>query len=105
MLKNILHEIETYPPGYSNWLDLLLNFSKSFYEVVITGEDAQNEMQELNKHYLPNILKAGSSMADDSPLLKNRFTKGETNIYVCRDRACELPSKSTEEALRKIKKQ
>lgn len=105
MLKNILHEIETYPPGYSNWLDLLLNLSKAFYEVVITGKDAQKELQELNKHYLPNILKAGSSTSAASPLLKNRFTKGKTQIYVCRDAACELPSKTIVEALRKVKKQ
>lgn len=104
MLKNILPEIETYPPGYSNWLDLLLNFSKPFYEVVITGENAQNELQELNKHYLPNILKAGSQEADDATLLKNRFIKEKTQIYVCQEGACELPSESTDKALHKIKK-
>lgn len=104
MLKNILSEIETYPPGYSNWLDLMLNLNKEFYEVVITGEESRDTLNELNKHYLPNILKAGSNTADELPLLKDRYIKGKTLLYVCKEGACELPSTSIEDVLGKIKK-
>src|SRR5690606_39726153 len=48
MLKNVLSEIEHYPPGCSNWLDLMMNFTHPFYEVVITGKDALSKKKQLN---------------------------------------------------------
>ena len=61
MLKNVLTELSSYPIGFSNWLDLLSNYQSNFYEVVVVGNQASEKINTINKHYLPNILIAGST--------------------------------------------
>lgn len=102
MLNNVKPEIKSYGSAYSNWLDLLLNYTNPFYEVAIVGDDAINKTQDLNSHYLPNILIANSAKSSDSPLIKDRFIDGKTYIYVCVNNACKLPVTSAEEALKLI---
>src|SRR5690606_10587912 len=73
MLKNILNEIEVYPSGFSNWLDLLSNYQNDFFEVVVVGNEASEKIRELNRNYLPNIIIAGSESENDRAVFKNRF--------------------------------
>ena len=35
MLNNVKPEIQEYPSGYSNWFDLMLNYTSPYYEVAI----------------------------------------------------------------------
>ncbi|WP_299891421.1 thioredoxin domain-containing protein [uncultured Lacinutrix sp.] len=104
MLNTIKPEIQTYTSSYSNWLDLMLNFSTSFYEVAIVGEEALDKIEELNSHYIPNKIIAGSLIDNNLPLLKNRYTENETYIYVCINKTCKKPTKDIIEALNNIKK-
>jgi uncharacterized protein YyaL (SSP411 family) len=99
MLNNISPEIDPYPNGFSNWLDLMLKISDSFYEVAIVGEDAVSKTIEINKSFKPNKLIIGSLNDSDLPLLKNRYVNNDTFIYVCVKKACKLPVKTSEEAL------
>ena len=99
MLNNISPEFDSYPDGFSNWLDLMLKLSDSFYEVAIVGENALIKATEINKNFKPNKLIIGSLNESDLPLLKNRYIDGDTFIYVCVKKACRLPVKTTQEAL------
>jgi uncharacterized protein YyaL (SSP411 family) len=102
MLKNVLAELEQYPGGFSNWLDLLSNYQHGYYEVVIVGENAVELTRTINSNYIPNKLVAGSTEPSDSYLLKGRYAGGKTLIYVCVNNTCKLPVGTTEEALRLI---
>jgi uncharacterized protein YyaL (SSP411 family) len=104
MLKNVSEEIKQYPSGFSNWLDLLLNFKNGFYEVVVVGETAPQIVKELNTNYLPNIIIAGSKGEKEGPLYENRFVPGETLIYVCENNACKLPVTDTKIAIESLNK-
>ncbi|WP_281989987.1 thioredoxin domain-containing protein [Aquimarina aggregata] len=99
MLHNIKPQIEAYASGYSNWLDLMLNYSYDFYELVIVGTNAKEKIQEINKTYIPNKLLAGSTLDSESPLLKNRFIEDETLFYVCVNNACKFPVNETSKAI------
>ena len=99
MLKNVLPEIEKYPSGFSNWLDLLTNFQNNFYEIVVVGEDAQQKVSAINQYYLPNKLIAGSTKDSSSPLLKQRFIENQTFVYVCVNNACKMPQTEVTEAI------
>lgn len=99
MLKNVLPEIEEYPSGFSNWLNLLANYQSKFYEVVITGENALEKTKELNSHYLPNTLLAGSLTENAGTLFEGRYVANETYIYICVNNTCKLPVKKTKQAL------
>lgn len=103
MLTSVQTEINNYPQGYSNWLDLQLNFSHPFYEVVICGTGAEEESTALNAHFIPNKLLAGTSQPSDLPLFYNRFEKGKTTYYLCTQGACNLPETELSEVISSIK--
>ena len=99
MINNIRDQIELYPSGFSNWMNLILNINKNFYEIAIVGDNAIKKIKELNENYLPNKIIIGSLKSNPLPLLKNRFVEGETYIYVCVNKACKMPVKTVKEAL------
>ncbi|MBA3986563.1 MAG: thioredoxin domain-containing protein, partial [Flavobacteriales bacterium] len=103
MLKNVLPEINTYPSGFSNWLDLVLNFSYAFHEVVIVGNEYLQKRQMFFENYFPNVLFSGSGTVSNLPLLNNKFVNGQTVIYVCKNGNCQLPVAMVEDALDIIK--
>ena len=102
MINNIKDQIGLYPSGFSNWMNLILNINKNFYEIAIVGDNAIKKVKELNENYLPNKIIIGSLESNPLPLLKNRFVEGETYIYVCVNKACKMPVKTVKEALELI---
>ena len=103
MLNNVKPEIQQYGSGYSNWLDLMLNYTFPFYEVAIVGEAVFSKISELNITYIPNKIIAGSPKNNTMPLLKNRYLENETLIYVCVDNTCKLPVSEVENAINLLK--
>ncbi len=102
MLNNVKPEIEQYASGYSNWLDLMLNYTNNYYEVAIVGNNAKSKLEALNTSYIPNAMFIGSTEDSHLPLLKNRYIEDETYIYVCVNKACKLPVTETKEAIKLI---
>ncbi|MEL6811129.1 MAG: thioredoxin domain-containing protein [Bacteroidota bacterium] len=103
MLKNIQSELEQYPGGFSNWLDLLSHYQSKYFEIVVVGENALEKVNELNQSYIPGKLVAGSTKPGNMPLLKGRYLEGKTFIYVCVNNTCKLPVTETTMALELLK--
>lgn len=103
MLNNISPQIANYPSGYSNWLDLMLNYVDGYYEIAIVGKNAFEKLKEFNQTYIPNKLLVGSTSDSDLYLLENRYDEDDTYIYVCVNSACKLPVTKTAEAIEQIK--
>ncbi|MEZ4875650.1 MAG: thioredoxin domain-containing protein [Flavobacteriaceae bacterium] len=99
MLKNVQPELEKYPTGFTNWMDLMLHYQSPYYEIVVVGEEALQKVSEINLHYLPGKLIAGSTKPQSLPLLEERFVEGRTMIYICVNNTCKLPVESAEKAL------
>lgn len=104
MLNNIKPEMQEYPSGFSNWYDLMLNYTNPFYEVAIVGNDAKQKLTELNTHYIPNKLVAASTKENNLPLLESRYNPEKTLIYICVNKACKLPVSEIKEAIKLIEK-
>ena len=102
MCLKVSSEFGTYPGGYSNWFDLIYNLKSNYYEVAIVGENAINQINKLNSKYIPNKLIIGSKFENNLPLLKNRYVKGKTLIYVCVNKACKMPTESLAESISMI---
>jgi len=102
MCLSVSSEFEAYPGGYSNWLDLTYNMKSNFYEIAIVGDNALSQIEKLNSRYLPNKLIVGSSAENNLPLLKNRYVKGKTLIYVCVNKACKMPTENLEKSISMI---
>lgn len=98
MLQQIIPNID-YPSGYSNWLNVLMNYSEQNKELGVCGEKALEYITKINQHYFPNIVIAGTKVATSLPFLKDRFVENETLFYVCQNQTCLLPTNNFEEVL------
>jgi len=104
MLSNINSQYKKSPSAYSNWLNLYLNYSNPYYEVAISGTNALEKLEQVNSHYLPNILIAGATGESELPIMESRFIEDDTYIYVCVNGACKLPVEDTKTAIEQLAK-
>ncbi|MFA8341383.1 MAG: thioredoxin domain-containing protein [Rhodothermaceae bacterium] len=102
MLKNIFSSLVKGNFYYANWSRLLINFVNDFYEVVITGEDAEKFRVCLSENFLPNIIVAGGKNKATLDIVKNRFADKQTLYYACKNNTCKLPVETAKKLLREI---
>lgn len=103
MLNNVFDRAEKYAPSYSNWMQLAADLSGNYYEVAISGPEAIKKLKEFNQSFVPNKLLVGSSIESDLPLLANRYDANATQIYICVNSACQMPTEEVEKALKQVK--
>jgi uncharacterized protein YyaL (SSP411 family) len=105
MLNNLKLDIKTNPSSHSNWLNLMLNLTKPFYEVVIAGNNASKVNNSFINNYLPNIIIAGTNKETGTiPLVLNKYNTEDTFIYVCVNGTCKLPQTDINRAIKSIDK-
>lgn len=102
MLRNIQNELENYGSGYSNWGMLMLHFVFPFYEVAISGKDAEIKRKELNEFYFPNLIFSGSIEESNLPLLKGKYLKDDTFVYLCKNKVCDAPVKDVKTIIQNL---
>lgn len=102
MLNNVQPNFDQSPTSFSNWMDLMLNYTKPYYELVVVGQNSKEVLAQLNEVYLPNKLTAASTTKSNQEIFEGRYLEGETLIYVCVNNACKLPVKTVKEALELI---
>lgn len=99
MLQRLGEQVIPGGTYFANWALLAGKLLYPSCEVVVTGEDAANVAINIQKHYLPDVVIAGGNI-ENLPLLKDRISSMQTNIYVCRNKLCNLPVHTVEEALK-----
>jgi uncharacterized protein len=105
MVQKIIKLVKTEPQYLTNWASVISNLVEPTAEVVIVGENAQEEALKLHQYFLPNKVVLGANQEGKStlPLLANRgLINNATTFYVCRNKTCQLPVNSLEEALKQI---
>jgi len=95
---------EQEPQHLTNWASLYAALLRPGAEVAIVGPEAEQQRRELSRHFLPHEVLAGGQAAGELPLLQGRGAAEQTIIYVCRDRACQLPVQTVAEALAQLVK-
>ena len=103
MLNNVATNAQQGGGWYSNWLELMLYHTNSFYEVAVIGKDADAKRAEIEQAYHPNKILIGAKKENGLPLLEYKSVEGETWIYVCVDKACQMPTSDISQALGLIK--
>ncbi len=103
MLQNVENRIVSYGSGYSNWLQLMCNFSGDFYQIAVLGKASKNKILEINKNFIPNKIIAASTKQSTIPFMENRFVKNKDLIYVCVNGTCLLPEENVKKALSQLK--
>lgn len=102
MVQTIQHKIKKFPSGFSNWMSLILLMKKPFYQVVVSGKNAEKDYRKMVSNYLPNAIFALVKEKSKIPLLADKEIKNQTTFYVCVDKACGLPVYSVEDALKQV---
>ena len=99
MLTKMIPLIKTDPSYLSNWACFYTELVTPTAEIAIVGPDCHETMLELNQQYYPNKLIVGTKTSSELPLLQNRDAEGDdVTIYVCYNKACQLPVHTTHEA-------
>ncbi|MDW7690741.1 thioredoxin domain-containing protein [Flammeovirgaceae bacterium SG7u.111] len=84
----------------SNWAALACLKLSAPAEIAIVGEECHVFAQAISERFFPNKIILATTEDSNLPLLKNRTAvDGKTTIYVCENKACQLPVHSVEEAL------
>lgn len=103
MLNNIQPHMKSYGSGYSNWGLLYLKQVFPYYEIAISGSDLKEKAKAFKSYYIPNKMLIGAENESQLPLMEGKYVEGETYIYVCVNKACQLPVTKVEEAVKQIK--
>jgi len=102
MLKNIQHNFEKNAQNHANWLQLFLFITEPYYEVAIIGKSYLITSQELQSKYLPNTIFSGTEKETNLTLLKDRFVKDNTLVYVCQHGSCQLPQTNVTDVINQL---
>ena len=102
MMNNVKENTISGASYYGNWGVLMSWLSGETYDVSIVGKDYDKIRKEINGHYLPNVFLSGAKDEIDNPILEGKLISGKTMIYVCQDKACQLPVSSVNEMLKQI---
>ncbi len=102
-LQNTVLQQNTLQYHYA-WGNLWLKTLYPRYEVAIVGKNAKKVLKTLQSYPFSNILWIGAETENNEfSLLEGKYQKGETMIYVCQNKVCQMPTKSVEEAVKLIK--
>lgn len=101
-LSNMQAQMTQYAPSYSNWGMLQLDHVNPFFEIAITGPNALELNQAFGQYYIPNKMLLGATRSSELPLLEGKFFDGESTIFVCVNKSCQLPVNTIEEAVEQI---
>lgn len=102
MLGNISKDIEKSGLAYTNWLQLMTNYTSDYFEVAVSGAKAIERIEAIQKVYIPNILVAGATKESGIPLMEGRYNESDTYIYICVNGTCKLPKTDVENVISKL---
>jgi len=100
MLGRVQHLLSQNADYLTHWAALYALRVQPTAEIALVGPEAQAFREKLDQHFLPNTVLAGTETSSELPLLEGRTAiNGQTAIYICYNRACQLPVTRVEEAL------
>jgi uncharacterized protein YyaL (SSP411 family) len=103
MLGKMEAQVLTNGSMFAHWARLLVHQIKPFYEIAVTGEDANDEAVKVQSMFLPQAVIAAARTRSVLPIFEGRFSDGKTRIFVCRNKSCKLPVTTFEKALTLMK--
>lgn len=103
VIKNIFKDAAASPPYHANYIRLMLLQLYSPFETVVTGKNWQDILGDLQKNYFPQTIYSGGEIDSALPLLQQKIGVSDPTIYVCRDKTCQLPVHTAEEAVTQMK--
>jgi uncharacterized protein YyaL (SSP411 family) len=88
-----------YPSGFAQWGSLVLNKAFPFFELVITGSQATDELSALMRLYQPDVLLCATEKYSDIEIFRNRVQPDKLKFYLCMDHQCFQPVEDRKEVI------
>ncbi len=89
----------------SNWALLAAQMANQTVEIAVVGTNYLKFRKEIDKSFHPNKIISGTLFESKLPMLANRSADGNTLIYVCYNKTCQLPVDNVPAAFRQMKVQ
>lgn len=87
----------------TNWAALYCQFADPVKEIVLVGDQADELRKDLDRFFVPNRILLGTTTESQLPLIDGKTPiQGQTAIYVCKNKTCQLPVTTVKEALLQI---
>jgi len=103
MLAKVKLLVVKEPSHLANWASLYFLKLKPTAEIALVGPEAETLRQELGRYFYPNAVLVGTTSESDLPLLQDREPLyDQTTIFVCYNKACQLPVHTIQEALAQL---
>jgi uncharacterized protein len=99
MLEKMNYSVLNHPLISANWACLAMEVGLVQHVIAIVGNEADERIKEINRHFLPNAVIIGSTSPSDAPYVKNRYVEGETLIHICVQDACFAPVETVDKAI------
>jgi hypothetical protein len=97
MIGLISNKLVKFPSGFTNWMQLILQISEGYFQVLACGENMEEELKKYRENYRPNQISFLLKSSSQIPLFKEKKITETPSIYVCENRTCGLPLKGFEE--------
>lgn len=100
MLESLLQPIVRYPGSFGVWAAFLLEMVNGTHEIVVLGDHAFVEAQDLLAAYIPNkIVQIALRPDETQPLMRGKTEESGTIWYLCRNYTCLRPVKTLPELM------
>lgn len=100
MLKNYQEKTYTNILYNSNWASAIMSQTQNRFEFIVCGHESQKIINEISKIYRPDTLFAQDYLNSEIQIFEGRQIDNETNIFICKNKVCNLPVKDFNQALK-----
>jgi uncharacterized protein YyaL (SSP411 family) len=97
MIGMISNKLVKFPSGFSNWMQLILQISEGYFQVLVCGENMEGELKKYRQNFRPNQISFFLQESSEIPLFIEKKITEIPSIYVCENQTCGLPLNSFEE--------
>ncbi|RFM26597.1 thioredoxin domain-containing protein [Deminuibacter soli] len=104
MIAGLGQAITRYPTSFGVWAGVVQLATMGLNEIVVTGTDPGNILNDILRCFIPNkIIQSSSATHPDFPLLAGKPVQPETAIFLCKNYACHAPVYAVQELIKSIR--
>ena len=103
MTASLERAVTGYPGSFGGWATMIMAFTYSIPEVVITGRKPENARKEFLTHLIPfRVFQSTQVKNTQFPLLRNKPVDSDPLIFLCKDYSCQTPVNEVAVAIRSL---